>query len=288
MARRGSRRTTSLIVALVAVAAAGLFGIDLPPELERFLGVETREGAPSGRDRAGRGTVERPPGLPATPSSFSRAKTLLYGDVYADRGTEFYCGCPFDDAGDVSFRGCGYRVRDDGERARRVEAEHIVPAYWIGYTRACWREKICTDSKGRAFKGRRCCEDVDPVFRTAHNDLFNLVPSVGEVNGDRSNYRYGMIPGEARDYGRCDFEVDDELRRAEPAPGIRGDVARASFYMEDTYGVALSGQQRRLFEAWSRDDPPDARERERNDRIRRIQGRGNRFIEGHPRPVAAR
>ncbi len=27
-------------------------------------------------------------------------------------------------------------------------------------------------------------------------DLHNLVPAVGEINGDRSNYRFGMISGE--------------------------------------------------------------------------------------------
>ncbi|MDO6469820.1 endonuclease [Neptunomonas phycophila] len=47
-------------------------------------------------------------------------------------------------------------------------------------------------------------------------DLHNLVPSVGELNGDRSNFRFGMIPNEPRAYGQCDFEVNFKNRRAEP------------------------------------------------------------------------
>jgi deoxyribonuclease-1 len=35
----------------------------------------------------------------------------------------------------------------------------------------------------------------------------NLVPSIGEINGDRSNYKFSMIGSEERQYGACDFEV---------------------------------------------------------------------------------
>ncbi len=82
-----------------------------------------------------------------------------------------------------------------------------------------------------------------------------------------------MIPGEKRDYGRCNIEVNPNLRRAEPPEEVMGDIARTMFYMEDTYGFRLSDQQRKLFTAWHRQDPPDAWERERNRRIAKIQGR---------------
>ena len=59
-----------------------------------------------------------------------------------------------------------------------------------------------------------------------------------------------------------------------------GDIARTMFYMEKTYGFRLSDQQRKLFTAWHRQDPPDAWERERNRRIAKIQGRENTFIQG--------
>ena len=49
--------------------------------------------------------------------------------------------------------------------------------------------------------------------------------------------------------------------------------------MEETYGFNLSDQQQQLMTAWSQLDPPDEWERERNERIKRIQGKGNRFIE---------
>ncbi len=168
--------------------------------------------------------------------------------------------------------------RGGGERARRIEVEHVVPASWIGAGRTCWIQKICRDAGGRAFKGRKCCLAVDPAFREAYQDMHNLWPTVGAVNGRRSNYRFGLIEGERRAFGRCDFEVDAKTRRAEPRPEIRGDVARASLHMEAEHGVRLSDAQRKLFEAWHRQDPPDAAERSRHDRVVRLQRRVNRWI----------
>ena len=44
--------------------------------------------------------------------------------------------------------------------------------------------------------------------------MYNLVPAVGEINGLRSNYSFGMISGEKREFGSCDMEI--ESRKAEP------------------------------------------------------------------------
>ncbi|MDG4595132.1 MAG: endonuclease [Candidatus Contendobacter sp.] len=48
--------------------------------------------------------------------------------------------------------------------------------------------------------------------------------------------------------------------------------------MSATYGFNLSDQDRQLFTAWSRRDPPDAWEQPRNPRIAAIQGQDNPFI----------
>jgi endonuclease I len=79
--------------------------------------------------------------------------------------------------------------------------------YWIAHLtekgRACW-------NKGKKLKGiggRKYCEKNNPEFKQAHNDLMNLVPSIGEINGDRSNYKFSMIGSEERQYGACDFEI---------------------------------------------------------------------------------
>jgi deoxyribonuclease-1 len=50
------------------------------------------------------------------------------------------------------------------------------------------------------------------------------------------------------------------------------------FYMADTYGFNLSRQDQQLYTAWSRQDPPDAWEVERNRLIKAIQGKDNKFV----------
>jgi deoxyribonuclease-1 len=49
--------------------------------------------------------------------------------------------------------------------------------------------------------------------------------------------------------------------------------------MEDAYGFRISDQQRRLYDAWDKKDPPDEWEIERNRRITEVQGLSNRFID---------
>ncbi|GAA0794229.1 endonuclease [Marinobacterium sediminicola] len=219
------------------------------------------------------------------PSSFASAKKILAADLYrSEQRITFYCGCRFDEqpVPDKPDRtrltpdaeSCGLQPRKNANRAARIEWEHVVPAWEFGHQLQCWQEG-----------GRKACQK-DTRFRQMEADLYNLVPAVGELNGDRSNFRFGMIPGEPRAYGACDFEVDFKQRVAEPAEQVRGDIARTYFYMEDRYGLRLSRKQRQLFEAWSRQDPVDQTELQRARRIAVIQGHRNPFVDADVRQAA--
>ena len=277
MARK-ARPLWITLLGIAVVALVTLAGIDLPAPVRQLVKDVTGISLPAPDTGRSFKSVDVA-GLPKTPKSFDTAKRLLYTQVHRDHAQSFYCQCPYDRKLKVALDRCHVQPRRNETRANRIEAEHVMPASHFGQHRECWRQEICTKSDGSRFKGRACCEAQDPVFRAAHNDLHNLQPAVGEINGDRRDYRWGMISGEEREYGRCDIEVDSSIRRAEPPEPVRGDIARTYFYMEDTYGFNLSDQQRQLFSAWDRQDPPDDWERERNDHIARLQGRGNRFIE---------
>ncbi len=108
--------------------------------------------------------------------------------------------------------------------------------------------------------------------------MYNLYPAIGEVNGLRSNYSMAMIPGELREFGVCDVEIS--RKKIEPRPEIRGDIARIYMYMDQVYpgrGI-ISGKNRKLFEAWSREDPVNEWECERARRIERIQKNVNQVL----------
>ncbi len=211
--------------------------------------------------------------------SFSKAKRLL-GEIHTGHRTTLYCGCRFNEDRKIDHKSCGYRVKKDKKRAARVEWEHVVPAHAFGQRFEAWRKghPRC-QRKGRPFKGRSCAERASPEFRQMQADMYNLFPSVGEVNGQRSNYRMAEIPGEKREFGDCDFEVED--RKVEPRPSARGKIARAYLYMNAVYpgfGI-VTKKSRRLFEAWAKKHPPTAWECERGRKIKAVQGNANPILE---------
>jgi len=210
--------------------------------------------------------------------NFTAAKKLVR-EIAAPENRTFYCNCAFSDVG-IDRASCGYVPRDDNARATRIEIEHIVPAENFGRSFVEWREghESCVRSNGTAYKGRRCAGKASETYRHMEADLYNLVPEIGELNAARSNYRYGMIEGEEREFGACDFEVSDRI--AEPRPEIRGDIARIYFYMNAAYpnrGI-IGDKAQKLFNAWDKEDPVDEWECKRAARIEQAQGNANEFV----------
>ena len=238
--------------------------------------------SPTGAD------VDDPPdGLPTAPvtiaGSWGAAKQIARDVIYANRDTEFYCGCPFtrqgSSGGTINQAACGYDGSEitHSARAEVLEWEHVVPASLMPARQfACWIDGLpqC------ASAGRQCCEQHDLNARAMIFDLHNLVPSVGQVNALRGNKRYGLIDGEARDLGACDFEWNNNV--AEPAPDLRGDVARIWLYFSSRHGLHLQDEELAMLLQWSNGDPPDQAEFLRNDRVKTQQGNGNPFVEAFP------
>jgi len=204
------------------------------------------------------------------PSTFREAKRLLV-DIYKANPKTFYCDCEYVSLGrklSPLNEHCKYISRKPKDtRYNRVEWEHVMPASWLGRQRQCWKDG-----------GRKNCRKHDLEFNRMEADMVNLVPSNGEINRDRSNYRFGSIYGEERQYGACDFEVDNKRRVAEPRAGIRGNIARTMLFMRDRYEVTLSPSQTKLYAAWNKQDPIDEWERTRDEKILAVQGHSNHYI----------
>lgn len=211
----------------------------------------------------------------AAPTSFGVAKTELKKYVYFDRNDDgdFYCGCDWRwvgaSGGRIDLASCGYKTRSQAVRAARTEWEHIVPASSMGGQRQCWQNG-----------GRKNCSANDPFFSVMEANMHNITVSSGEVNADRSNFRFAEIPGEATQYGACDAETDFKGRRFEPRPEVRGMIARVNFYIHDRYNLKLSRSQEQLFMAWDRMHPVSEWEKERDRRIAKRMGHSNPFVTG--------
>lgn len=207
----------------------------------------------------------------AAPTNFDQAKKLAQR-IHAPEAKSFYCGCDIrwqGKKGIPDLSGCGYQVRKNGPRASRIEWEHVMPAHHFGHQRQCWQQG-----------GRKNCVKTDEVFRLMEADLYNLVPAIGEVNGDRSNFRFGVLPSTELKHGACPVKVDFKQKVFEPAPNVRGDIARIYFYMADKYNLNLSRAQQQLFIAWHKQDPVTAQERELNQRTQQHMGHDNPFVSG--------
>lgn len=211
----------------------------------------------------------------AAPLSFEAAKTQAREQIYHDRNAlgSLYCGCSWEwtgrSGGRPDLQACGYQIRAQPNRAQRIEWEHIVPASLFGQQRQCWQQG-----------GRSNCKRTDPLFNRMEADLHNLTPTVGEVNADRSNYRFGVLPSAPRQHGRCDFKVDFKARVAEPRNAVKGQIARTYFYMHDHYDLQLAQQQQRLLMAWDKQFPVSEWEHLRNQRASTLMGHDNPFVTG--------
>jgi deoxyribonuclease-1 len=227
---------------------------------------------------------------PGVVGSFSTAKKRAFDTIYVDHRTTFYCECAFGEDKRIDPSHCGYEPKREPldpdarhDPTRDIEWEHVVPASRFGRVRACWRNPKafdeCRKPNGKSLSGRKCCAKVDSDFAAMEADLMNLRPAIGELNQDRSDNPYGEVEGEPGMYGACDFKVQGGV--AEPRLAIRGDIGRTYLYMSLVWGMALTGDERAVFEQWNRDDPPDDWEIERNELIRAIQTVGNPFVEFH-------
>lgn len=179
---------------------------------------------------------------------YEQARRLFWKHLYPEGGSTLYCGQSF---------GAGYNSG--------INIEHVFPMGWVTNALKCGRRKQCRKSSD--------------MFNRIEADLHNLYPARTEVNDARGAKRFGEIAGERRWRGGCDFEVDDNQRAVEPRPAVRGEIARAMFYMQDTYDLVIFRRQGRLLKQWHRQDPVSAHERQRNDAIDTIQGTRNKYID---------
>lgn len=187
--------------------------------------------------------------------TFSQAKTKLK-NIYKSQPESFYCGCGIKWQSKKKLvpvtENCGYTARNEytkkgniNQRAKRIEWEHVVPAWEFGHQLQCWQ-------KG----GRKNCSKTSIAFKNMEGDLHNLVPAIGEVNA----------------------EVNFKGRIFEPAPNVRGNIARTYFYFEQQHGLKISKKQKQLYTAWDKLDPVDKAECAIHAEKSKILGNHNPFV----------
>jgi len=202
--------------------------------------------------------------------SFGKSKRLLATQVYPSHQKAFYSNCDYKIKEKKLIpihKTCGFKYRKNKNRSERIEWEHVVPAWHFGHQLRCWQNG-----------GRMTCRNTNTKFKQMEADMHNLVPAIGEINGDRSNFRFGMIEGEKRAYGEVNMEILFSNKKAEPMESVFGDIARVYFYMRDRYGLRISKTQEKMLIAWNNIDPVSSWEKKKNQLIKELQGDENLYI----------
>ena len=181
---------------------------------------------------------------------YESARKIFWHSLYADGGNTLYC-----------------QRELTSSYNKGVNIEHVFPMSWATYSLRCGK--------------RKQCRERSTEFNLIEADLHNLYPARSDVNKARNNYRFAIITGEARPFDGCDFEYDYRKRMAEPAPSARGKVGRAMLYMHDEYDLYLKPKLEKLMKDWDRKYPPEKDEYRRNDRIEKLQGNRNPYIDQH-------
>ena len=188
--------------------------------------------------------------------SFAQSKAQLK-KVYKAQNfhTEFYCGIDFNPHTLALLPSPNYTPRNPltktgkvNVRTTRIEFEHIMPAHRFGKDLECWKNG-----------GRKACAR-DKQFMQMESDKRNLVPAIGEINADRSNFAYAdsahLESQNSKQYGKCDVYTDFKHKKFYPRKSERGIIARIYLYMSERYNITLSAEEEKLMRKWDKLYPP--------------------------------
>lgn len=176
-----------------------------------------------------------------------QVRSSIFWKVYPSGGTSLYCGEHFESAGDKLI---------------------AVPAYNVKQIKSALR--CLTETQ---------CTVKTPRYPFMLADLHNLFPASADIEGKRRNAVFGSLEGSARQPTDLGCGARATYQIIETRDEVKGDIARAMLYMHVEYMLALQPDELTLLKKWNSMDPPDAEERQRNERIAQLQGTRNRFID---------
>ena len=186
-------------------------------------------------------------------------------------------------------------------------ADGKLECVYSGYTIDVGSTESNTFINGKGFN----CEHTIPqsLFNSQEpmkSDMHHLFPARDGVNGDRSNYPFADVPDANGKYwytnttAERSYTIDPDgtsgespnfskLSKSntfEPRDARKGDIARAGMYFyiiyknntNSTAAIAFIEKMLPLFRQWDKQDPADATEKERNEKIYKIQGNYNPFV----------
>lgn len=183
----------------------------------------------------------------------------------------------YDGARDVMFRDLDDPDNDDQ-----------VTDIYLGKTFANVHDRQTAYVNGQGMNAEHTWPQSKGAEGVAKSDLHHLFPAEAHANSTRSSYPFGEVMKASWSDGGSQLGANaDGVTVFAPRAPQRGDTARAIFYFYMMYAgqpnVKLDNFQveEPVLRQWSKQDPVDAREAARNDKIQQVQGNRNPFVD-HP------
>jgi len=199
-----------------------------------------------------------------------------------DAGRDLYAGCQglSDDAlrrellriMSASHAPIGYQTAQDVIFSKLDNVDGQVECVYTGKTLATLGEP-----SAEIMNVEHTWPQSQGATGIAKADLHHLFPTDSRANNIRGNLPFALVSNPEWEEGgsKCDGD------QFEVRPPHRGNVARAKFYFATRYSKQIPPQEEQILRAWHKEDPVDANERSRNDRIENIQHDRNPFVD-HP------
>jgi len=166
----------------------------------------------------------------------------FWGDLYKGGGFTFYTKKPFSSKGPL------------------ITESHIYSTSWIQDHLQCGTN--------------RQCKRESPEYLKIISDLHNIVPANSKLSFKIKESFFGQLDNSIP---KDEFGFRKMQHIVEPEDDVKGDIARAIFYMRDTYQLPILGFIDDL-KRWNMGDPPSTEELQRNNAIEKIQGTRNPYI----------
>jgi deoxyribonuclease I len=203
--------------------------------------------------------------------------------IYWDGGQNrtLHCGCSFDKIQQLGPQTCAEGAKGGQKLNERkiLSWVHAVPMAVFAKRLKCWNEALCLRGRLSGNDGARCCNVLSQKFKKREADMHNLFPAVSLSDGEEG--QSSVVFGGMNEYRICS---DQDKPQLSPRPGVKGDIARAYFYMARQYKFPIAEDLEDRLRQWHLEDPPDTWEEERNSDIEIVQGNRNPFVD-HPELV---
>ena len=196
--------------------------------------------------------IQPTPNFGGTPDRYTTARQMMFTRVFRfeDEERAFVVQCVY--TNDRAFT-----PPDRDPNSDLMNCEHIWP-----------RARLNSDRNSRLYEHQQ-------------SDIHHLAPTRPTANSLRGSFKFGEVardrnlsasPSVAGKNASGDqvFEPQDE---------VKGDIARAIFYMSVRWGLTISNDEEEVLRRWHDSDAVAGHEFAKNDVIESLQGNRNPFID---------